>query len=86
MLNINLDWREQMKDLIKRINELANKSKAEGLTEDEKEEQQKLRKEYIEIFRGNVKNTLMNVKVVDEEGRDVTPKKLKKEQGREKDI
>lgn len=86
MSNINLDWREQMKDLIKRINELANKSKAEGLTEDEKEEQQKLRKEYIEIFRGNVKNTLMNVKVVDEEGRDVTPKKLKKEQGREKDI
>ena len=84
MSNINLDWREQMKDLIKRINELANKSKAEGLTEDEKEEQQKLRKEYIEIFRGNVKNTLMNVKVVDEEGRDVTPEKLKKEQEREK--
>lgn len=69
-----------MKDLIKRINELANKSKIEELTDDEKDEQQRLRKEYIEIFRGNMKNTLLNVKVVDEEGTDVTPKKLKEEQ------
>ena len=69
-----------MKDLIKRINELANKSKTIGLTEEEKEEQQKLRKEYIQIFRGNMKETLMNVKVVDQEGTDVTPEKLIKEQ------
>ncbi len=69
-----------MKELIKRINELANKSKTIGLTEEEKEEQQKLRKEYIQIFRGNMKETLMNVKVVDQEGTDVTPEKLIKEQ------
>lgn len=74
-----------MKDLIKRINELANKSKTTGLTEEEKEEQEELRKEYIQIFRGNMKETLMNVKVVDEEGTDVTPKKLKKEQERERE-
>lgn len=68
-----------MKDLIKRINELAKKSKTTGLTEDEKEEQQKLRKEYLKIFRGNMKNTLLNTKVVDEKGRDITPEKLKRE-------
>lgn len=69
-----------MKDLIKRINELAHKSKTIGLTESEKEEQQNLRQEYLAIFRGNMKNTLMDVKVVDEEGNDVTPEKLKLEQ------
>lgn len=69
-----------MKDLIKRINELANKSKTIGLTEEEKLEQQRLRQEYITIFRGNMKETLMNVKVVDEEGNDVIPEKLKRQQ------
>lgn len=73
-----------MKELIKRINELANKSKTVGLTAEEKEEQEKLRKEYIAAFRGNMKKTLMNVKVVDKEGKDVTPEKLKEQQRREK--
>lgn len=75
-----------MKDLIKRINELAHKAKTIGLTEVEKEEQQNLRQKYLAIFRGNMKNTLMNVKVVDEEGNDVTPKKLKEEQKKTKYI
>lgn len=69
-----------MKDLIKRINELARKSKAQGLTLEEKEEQAKLRQEYLQVFRGNMKNTLLNTKVVDAEGNDLTPEKLKKEQ------
>ena len=68
-----------MKDLIKRINELAHKAKTIGLTESEKEEQQRLRQEYLAIFRGNMKNTLMHVKVLDEEGNDVTPEKLKED-------
>ncbi|WP_313758921.1 DUF896 domain-containing protein [Tissierella sp.] len=75
-----------MKDLIKRINELAHKGKTIGLTEIEKEEQQNLRQEYLAIFRGNMKNTLINVKVVDEEGNDVTPEKLKEEQKKTKYI
>lgn len=73
-----------MENLLKRINELANKSKTVGLTEEEKEEQKRLRQEYIEIFRGNFRNTLMNLKVIDEEGNDVTPKKLKAEQRKNK--
>lgn len=73
-----------MKELIKRINELANKSKSVGLSEEEKEEQNKLRQQYIQNFRGNFKETLMNVKVVDQMGNDVTPEKLLKEQNKKK--
>lgn len=62
-------------ELIKRINELAKKSRGEGLTEDEKKEQQVLRAQYIEEFRQGVKNTLNNVYVVDEKGEE---KKLKR--------
>lgn len=65
-----------MDNLLKRINELANKSKEEELSDEEKTEQVQLRKKYIEQFRGSFKETLMNVKVVDEEGTDVTPEKL----------
>lgn len=73
-----------MQKLIKRINELANKSKVESLTDEEKKEQQGLRQEYLNIFRGNMKSTLLNTKIVDTEGRDVTPEKLKKEQKKDK--
>lgn len=66
-----------MEDLIKRINDLANKSKTEKLSTNEKEEQENLRKEYLGLIRGQVKNQLASVKVVDEEGQDVTPDKLK---------
>ena len=51
---------------IDRINELAKKSKtSEGLTEKEKEEQKKLRKEYIEAFKANLKSQLDNIEFVD---------------------
>ncbi len=75
---------DNLKDLIKRINELARKSKSVGLSEEEKEEQHRLRQEYLQIFRGNFKETLMNIKVVDEMGNDVTPEKLLKEQNKKK--
>lgn len=40
---------------IERINELAKKAKTEGLTEEEKAEQAKLRKEYIDSVVGNLR-------------------------------
>ena len=50
---------------IKRINELAKKSKAEGLNKEEYEEQQKLRQEYLKVFRNNCKQQLDMIKIVD---------------------
>ncbi|MFI8540516.1 DUF896 domain-containing protein [Staphylococcus capitis] len=67
------------KDLnIDRINELAKKKKEKGLTEDEAKEQSKLRKQYLESFRKGFKQQLENTKVIDPEGNDVTPEKVKK--------
>lgn len=63
-------------NLLDRINELARKKKNKGLTESEQVEQTKLRKEYIKLFRNQVENQLATIKVVDEEGNDVTPDKL----------
>ena len=62
-------------ELIRRINELAKKSREEGLTDEEKAEQQALRAQYIEEFRQGVKNTLNNVYIVDENGEE---KKIKR--------
>ena len=53
---------------INRINELARKSKAEGLTEEEKAEQATLRAQYIAAFRQGMMNTLDQVYIVDEKG------------------
>jgi uncharacterized protein YnzC (UPF0291/DUF896 family) len=71
-------------DKIARINKLVHKSKTDGLTEAEKKEQQELRNEYVQSVRSSLKANLMSVKVVDEEGKDVTPNKLKKEKARRK--
>ena len=62
---------------IKRINELYHKSKAEGLTEEEKAEQKKLRDNYVAAIRGNIRSQLENVKVVDENGNEVQLKRRK---------
>lgn len=70
-----------MKELLKRINELAAKAKtAEGLTEEEKAEQKELRARYIKGFRGALDDILLNSTVIDPEGNDVTPKKLRSAQ------
>lgn len=53
---------------IARINELYKKSKAEGLTEAEKKEQQLLRQEYIANVRANLVNQLNNIDVQEKDG------------------
>ena len=60
---------------IKRINELYNKAKTDGLTEEEKAEQQMHRNEYIASFRANLRGTLDRIEVVNPDG---TTTKLKK--------
>ena len=53
---------------IARINELSRKSKAEGLTEEERQEQALLRQEFIASFRNNLKAQLDNIDVVNPDG------------------
>lgn len=60
-----------------RINELANKKKTEGLTVAETNEQKVLRDEYLTAFRGGMRHHIEGMKIVDPEGADVTPEKLK---------
>lgn len=53
MANLNID----------RINELYRKSKSVGLTEEEKEEQIRLRNEYVAAFHNNLRGTLDKMKI-----------------------
>lgn len=46
-----------------RLNELAKKSKAEGLTPDETKEQKVLREEYLSKFRKNFRQRLDNIDI-----------------------
>ena len=53
---------------IKRINELYHKSRAEGLTDEEKKEQQLLRQEYIASVRENLRGQLNNISIQEKDG------------------
>lgn len=53
---------------IDRINELYHKSQSVGLTEEEKIEQAKLRKEYLEAVRRNLRGTLNNISIKEKDG------------------
>ncbi|MBS7302582.1 MAG: DUF896 domain-containing protein [Lachnospiraceae bacterium] len=57
-----------MKEVIDRINALYHKSEAEGLTPDEKEEQQALRQKYILSVRRNLRGQLNNINIQNEDG------------------
>ena len=54
--------------LIKRINELSRKSKAEGLTLSEKAEQTELRNEYRALVIGNLSSQLDSIKIKNPDG------------------
>ena len=64
--------------LIERINELAKKSKTEGLTPEEISERDNLRKQYLKEFKkGLEQNILSNMYVVDEKGNKTKVEKKK---------
>ena len=53
---------------IARINELYHKSKAEGLSEAERKEQQILRREYVEAFKQSLRSQLNNISIQEADG------------------
>ncbi len=63
-----------LQEKVNRINFLAKKSKTQGLTDAEKQEQQKLRQEYLAEWRMGVVQVLDNTYIMDENG---NKKKLK---------
>ena len=63
------------KEMIDRINALAAKKKAEGLTEEEQAEQKELYKEYLASIRNSMKSQLENVRFVE----DMSEEELKEE-------
>jgi uncharacterized protein YnzC (UPF0291/DUF896 family) len=63
------------KELLDRINELAKKSREEGLSACEAAEQQALRKKYLAAFRRRVQSVLDNTYVQEPDG---TKRKLEK--------
>lgn len=69
---------QEMDLLIKEINFLANKKKIEGLTDEELVKQKALRDKYIEIFRKGFRQELEHIRVIDSQGNDVTPRKMRK--------
>lgn len=57
------------KEKIQRINELAKKSKTDGLSDEEKAEQASLRAEYLAAIRRNFKAQLDSIEYIDNSGR-----------------
>ena len=60
---------------VDRINHLARKQREQGLTEEEKQEQAKLRREYVDSVVGNLRRSLDNTYVVDDKGNKTPLKK-----------
>lgn len=55
----------EMKDIIEKVNYFSRLSKERNLNEEEKKEQEKYRKLYLEKFKIQVENHLKNIRVVD---------------------
>ena len=68
MMNAEL-MQMSMDELIRRINELAHKAKAEGLTEEETKERDGLRRQYIDAFKRNLTAQLENTYIVTPDGK-----------------
>ena len=62
-------------EAIQRINELARKAKAQGITPEEAQEQKRLRQEYLDSVRKNLVSQLENKSILEPDG---TKKKVQK--------
>ena len=67
----------QMNEVIARINELARKAKTTGLTSEELQERDKLRRIYIDSVKANLVGQLENTYIVKPDG---TKKKLSRKE------
>ena len=70
-----------MEERISRINELYHKSQAEGLNDEEREEQERLRKEYVANIRANLKGQLDGITIQHPDG---SKEKLSERHGNKK--
>ena len=66
-----------MDTLLARINELAHKNKAEGLTDAEKTERADLRQKYLKLFKASFRSQVEMLQVYDKDGKEVTPEKVR---------
>ncbi|WP_203637333.1 DUF896 domain-containing protein [Levilactobacillus wangkuiensis] len=66
-----------MDTLLARINELAHKNKAEGLTEAEKSERADLRQQYLTLFKQSFRSQVEMLQVYNKDGKEVTPEKVR---------
>ena len=62
---------------LNRINALARIARDRSLTAAETDERARLRRAYLSAIRGNINTMLATATVIDPEGRDVTPGKLR---------
>ncbi|WP_017548596.1 DUF896 domain-containing protein [Salinicoccus carnicancri] len=63
---------------IERLNALAAKKKSGTISKRELQELEGLREAYLKNFRSSFRKQVENTKVIDPEGKDVTPQKLKR--------
>jgi len=56
----------EFEKIIERINELARKNKSEGLSDEETAEREELRKQYLTVFKGNFRQQLDKIEIVDD--------------------
>lgn len=72
------------KEQLDRLNELAKKKRNQKINKDELDELTKLRKKFLTNFRNSFKKQIEQTKVIDPEGNDVTPDKIKEIQEKNK--
>ena len=68
LLKINAEETMITQEMIDRINTLYHKSQAVGLTEEEKEEQTSLRRDYIEAIRASMRSNLNSISIQEPDG------------------